>query len=354
MRQEVERWSGVQIAGGPRLPGARDVRVYATRSDWEAGRGDGGLGGSDIAAILGLSPSHSEWDVFASRKLGVNPVHSAYTKALFARGHREEPRILEDYQVETGSVVAPVSNVIVDAATAPLSVSPDSFVRLEGWSEWGVGEAKTDASPASRWGRSGTVIERWGPWARDIVREDYAAQCYAQLLATGLDYAVICVRRSMDDLRHYTLFRDDALLERMADIVSEWWERHIVQGEPPENDGSEACARAKARIYKPDPSREKKARQATDDEAAIAAKLAEVGAMIDALKEREGRLKADLIDRIGDGYGIEWAGGKALYIDIQGRQTADMKLLQQQYPDVYAAVSRTSEPSRQLRLYIKD
>lgn len=344
----------VQIANGPLLPAARSVRVFSDRESWLAGRKAGGLGSSDVAAILGASAHRSPWDVYLERVLERERPVDARTERYFKRGHREEPRVLEDLAEEVAATsVLPMQFVIVDGP-APVSASIDSFVEIDQWG-WGVGEMKTDVSDAN-WGPSGAVIETWSPAARAVVREDYAAQTYSEILASGLDYGVLAVRRSLDDLRHYFLVADPALLERMRQRLGEWWERHIVQGEPPENDGSEACARAKERIY--GGAREKKTRPATPDEVAIARECFSTKVEIQRLQDRERKLRSDLADAIGEGYGLAWDGpggtSKALYIDVSGRELVDTDRLRREYPDVFAKVVKHTEPRREVRLYLQE
>ena len=341
--------TGVQIAGGPLLPAARRVRVFGDRDTWVEGR-RAGLGSSDVAAILGVSPYRSGWDIYLERVLDHRPPPDARREKYYARGHREEPRILEDYAEEVGAAVMPLRQVIVEGP-APLAVSPDSFVALD--SEWGLGECKTDRTFA--WGPSGTVIERWSSAARELVREDHAAQVYSQLIATGLPFGVLAVRRDMDDLRHFVLVADERLQARMLERLSEWWQRHIVGREPPPNDGSEACARAKERLYAGG-AREKKTRVATPAEVALARELVAAKTEVQRLQDRERKLRSDLADAIGEGYGVhwEWAGGtsKALYIDVAGREVVDTEKLRREHPEVFAKVVKVTEPSRQVRLYI--
>lgn len=337
----------VQVAGGPLLPAARRVRVFGDRDAWVEGR-RAGLGSSDVAAILGVSPYRSPWDVYIERGLGREPVADARRERYFARGHREEPRILEDYAEETGASVLPLRQVIVEGP-APIAVSPDSFIAVD--SAWGVGEAKTDRTFA--WGPSGVVIERWTAAARELVREDHAAQVYSQLIATGLPFGVLAVRRDMDDLRHYTLLADERLQGRMAERLAEWWDRHVVRREPPDNDGSEACARAKERMFARG-AREKRTRPAKAHEVEIARELVRTKVEVQRLQDRERKLRADLADAIGEGYGIawDWRGGeaRALYVDVAGRGV-DLDKLRRDFPEAYAAVARPGQPSRQIRLY---
>lgn len=341
----------VQIVNGPLLPAAHRVRIYGDRDQWVDGR-KAGLGSSDVAAILGVSPYRSEWDVYLERVLDRTPVSDARREKYFARGHREEPRILEDYAEEVGAVTMPLQRVIVEGP-APLAVSPDSFVALDG--AWGLGECKTDRTFA--WGQSGTIIERWTAEARELVREDHAAQVYSQLIATGLPFGVLVVRRDMDDLRHFVLEADERLQARMLERLSEWWDRHIVQAIPPENDGSEACARAKERLYARG-KREKKTRAASASEVALARELVATKTEIQRLQDRERKLRNDLADAIGEGYGVHWDGpggtSKALYIDVAGRELVDTDKLRAQHAEVYAEVVRTTEPGRQIRLYMQE
>lgn len=341
----------IQIANGPALPAARRVRIFQDRDQWVDGR-KAGLGSSDVAAILGVSPYRSGWDVYLERVLDRTPVADARREKYFSRGHREEPRILEDYAEEVGAVTMPLQRVIVEGP-APIAVSPDSFVALDG--EWGLGECKTDRTFA--WGQSGTVIERWSPAARELVREDHAAQVYSQLIATGLPFGVLVVRRDMDDLRHFTVVADERLQARMLERLSEWWDRHVVRGEAPENDGSEACARAKELIFARG-KREKKTRLATAEERALARELVATKTEIQRLQDRERKLRNDLADAIGEGYGVHWDGpggtSKALYLDVSGRELVDVDKLRAKHPEVYAEVVRTTEPGRQIRLYMQE
>ncbi len=346
----------VQIADGPLLPAARDVRVFDDRASWEAGR-FGGCGASDIAAILRVHPEKSDWDVYAKRVLGASRV-SRSTQKLFRRGHREEPRILEDYSDITGDAYIHIPNVIVDGPS-PMSVSPDAFLNCGDMGrQWGNCEAKSDRSPF-RWGRSGVVIEKWSPDARAIVREDYAAQSYAQMLADGLPYTRLIVRRDMDDLRWYTIMADERLQSLMLERVQEWWDKHIVQGIPPDPDGTKACLQAQAILYGVgENGRAKLTRKATSEEIELARTAHRASEEAKRAEHQKDKARSKLAELIGDGYGVEWDGpsgrNKVLYIDKQGSMTVDVDRLKAEFPDVYAVVARQSPPSREIRLYLQD
>lgn len=345
----------VQIEDGPLLPGARDVRIFDERTDWEAGR-HAGFGASDIAAILKINPDRSEWDVYAKRMLGPAHVPRALRK-IYRRGHREEPRILEDYNEATGDEYIHLQNLIVDGPY-PVSVSPDAFIRCHDMGNaWGNAETKTDRSGA-RWGRSGTLIERWTPEARKIVREDYAAQAYAQMLGTGLPYTRLIVRRDMDDLRWYTLMADKDIQSRMHERVAEWWERHILQGVPPDPDGSKACLQAQAKIYGAGNERQKQKRPATPEEIALAMAAYQASEAEKAAEKQKNEFRSQLAKSIGDDYGVEWVGpdgrvSSVIYIDKQGRWTVDTDKLKFEHKEVYDAVAVQGPPQREIHLYIK-
>lgn len=232
----------VDLGEGLTLPNATKVLRYRTVQPWEAARIHY-LGASEVAKVLGLSPYGGQWSVIA-RKLGYDPPRTSAQ----ARGHKWERRILEDYAEATGHrVVGPLGPLSI-RNEGPIAVTLDSFV-LDPNAGWGIGEAKTDADYRYRYGASGTVIESWTPEAAEVIREDYAAQIYAQLAVTGLPWAALIVRRSLDDFRWFYLMADPVIQRIIVDTCTEWWQRIMVQGHRPEVDDTKGCTQAMDRIF---------------------------------------------------------------------------------------------------------
>ncbi len=337
--------NGVQIVGGPYLPNAVAVHHYATEKEWLASRA-GRPGSSDAAAILGVSTTRGPWDVYAERCLGMR---STIPAALARRGHREEQRIAEDYAEATGHTVLGPLRTLRVVGPRECYDSPDAWIYTG--SAWVGGEFKTDVSPFS-WGRSGAVVDRWTPEVARWLREDYLAQCYWHLACHGLPAWVLVVKRSMDDLRWYTIRADVALQERMLEAVDVWWSRHVVAGNPPPIDDSETCLRAQGRIFSVNGRRPKTHRDATEDEAKLIAEDLELTAAITAAEKRQNFVRSALASSIGEGYGVRAQGaGTALFTDVSGRVTVDREALELHFPDVYRKVAVVGQPTRQIRVY---
>src|SRR5690606_16289874 len=113
-RRAGGRLLSVDLGGGLVLPTAERVVRYPDRESWLAGRLNR-LGGSDVGAILGLSPERygGDWKTWAARRVG-EAEHTPQVREWFRRGNREEPRILEDFAADSGMrVVGPLGLVIV-------------------------------------------------------------------------------------------------------------------------------------------------------------------------------------------------------------------------------------------------
>lgn len=223
-------------------PTAGTIRRWPDRESWLAAR-LGALGGSDVAKVLGLSPYGSAWDVWAPRILG--PQHRAST-SVQRRGHHLEGGVLDWWAEETGAqTVGPLGTTTVEGPH-PLVVTPDAAVQMHG--QWGAYEGKTDTT-GHRWGPSGTTIHAWTTDARQFVREDYAAQCYAVLAATGAPWCILAVLLRRLELRWYTIRRDERIQRRIVAACRRWWARHIEERYPPEVDGSDGAREALARLH---------------------------------------------------------------------------------------------------------
>jgi len=311
------------------------------------------IGGSDVAAILGVNPWRSPWDVWVRHHGEPEPVDAAKA-ADFERGRRWEDRVLDDYSVQTGRKLLSLPGpVIVSHETEGWLVgSPDGFARDAG--ELGGTEAKTDRF-GDGWGDDGSVIERWGDDSAMLVPPHYALQVYTYLEVTGLPWwdIAVAVPQSFDfpKVSHVRIMADASIQAQVLDVVGRWREKHLVGGEPPPADGSDGCKRGLAQLYKGDPDKE--VREATDAEAELVAELAHVKAQRKDLESREQELQNQLGELMGETYGVRLGedGPKALWIPRKGRTLIDRDRLKSDFPEAYAACKKRGRGSRSFRLY---
>jgi putative phage-type endonuclease len=207
------------------------------RTEWLGWR-RGGIGGSDVAALMGLSPWSSPWKVWAD-KCGLLPLDDE----LDDDDPREAGRWLEDAiarwfafrydltvvgeQTRCTHPEHPHHRCTVDGFVFPGHPGP---VFLDEAHE--VLEVKHEA-----YGK---------PW--DDIPAHYQCQGQWQMYVTGTErvhFAVLHGRR----LRRYVLERDDDDIALMVAAVDTFWHDHVLTGEPPPVDGSAATADAIAAVY---------------------------------------------------------------------------------------------------------
>ncbi len=210
------------------------LRRGSSRVDWLGSRG---VGASDVAAILGLSPYRTPFEAWAAI---TRRVVSIQTPAM-TRGHRWEPHVLALYQAETGGDVRrpPPWSTYAHPDHPWATASPDAFRLDEGP---GLVEAKTDA--VGRWGPS-CEIDRWTAEAAKLVRADYFVQCQWQAWVLDAPWVDLVVLLPFYELRIYRLHRDPFLLAGIVGVVSAWRDRFVVAssgGEVPPVDGSETAS----------------------------------------------------------------------------------------------------------------
>lgn len=302
------------------------------------------LGASTAAKILGCSPYGGPWSVWAAcNRPELLQEDGAAQKA---RGHREEPRIFEDYRSETGHHVAGPLQTVIIQSEAPFGVSPDGLVR-DG--EWGLLEAKTDASNA-RWGRSGEEVARYSPEAIQVVREDYLCQCYTLLAATGLPFCRIVVRRSLDDLRWITVHADPGFQRALMERLREWWRLHIEEGQEPQVDDSEVCRAFFVRTF-PERAGLLPAPEAIS---ALVARKAAADAALAAAEAEKKLVENLLLQSAGPAAGWEGPWGKARLQKAGGGTRFDSAAFKAAYPELYQQFQKPVESGISIRLYLKE
>ena len=186
-----------------------------SRAEWLANR-QTYLGGTDIAAILGLNPYKSAYDVYAEKVLGERSESSRKAQA----GTALEPLVRQWYSEELGVTIA-------EAGTMRHPEYPFLAANIDGYiPDVCVWECKTfDFSTASKWGEPNS----------DEVPPHYWAQAQWYTGFTGLPYAVIvALDRGTMDYTCYEVKHDPCLFETMVDSGVEFWNQYVAtKASPP-------------------------------------------------------------------------------------------------------------------------
>lgn len=279
------------------------LRTYADRESWLADRaGDHAvphrLGGSDVAAILADDAFGSPWSLYAERVLGHRAERTPQDLKDLRRGQILEPTVRAFYEEETGRPVVDMTGTRLHHPDHPWAVASLDGIALDD-GEPGVWEGKTDRI-ADGWGKDGAEV--WTDPSIPASVLPLPARVFAQtawyLIVSGLPWADATVFLPWFELRTVRVHADPDGLDLVFRAVAAWRDRHLVRGEAPPVDGSEACRRALPRAGGKD-WRHASAEQADLARAAWAAEIAHR----DAESERNAT-RNRLIASMGDAYGL--------------------------------------------------
>ena len=262
-----------------------EVDEAARKEAWLAERRKH-ITGTDVAAILGISPWRTDMQVWLDKKHLVEQEDSEQLRW----GRRLERAILEGYSEGIGQTLDLFEYHLMVATCQPiLAASLDA--------RWKNPDHRpVDAKNIRR------KNEEWGVEGTGDVPPYYAVQLAAQMLVTDTAVADLAVLFSGNRLECFSIYRDRELDEIILDKVGEWWERHIVQDTPPPMDGSKRTTDYLAKRF---------AKQteliipAKPETVAIAQRAALVSAIGKRFQEEEDRLKNMLRNEIGEAQGIE-------------------------------------------------
>lgn len=185
-----------------------------------------GLGGSDAAKVVGVSPWGGRMDLYME-KLG----HSApllETEAMRWGTILEDP-IAREYALHSGRRIRRAADTIRHPDYPFLFAHIDRWSDKKGTPRRGL-ECKTaGVFFAKDFGEPGT----------DQVPDYYHVQCDHYMAVTGAQSWDLAVLIGGQRFAIYTIRRDDDLIEELIRQEVEFWNEHVVPGIPPEVDGSE-------------------------------------------------------------------------------------------------------------------
>lgn len=206
------------------------------RTDWLSWR-KGGIGGSDIAALLGLSSFSSPWALWAE-KVGLLEDEPMTQRQRI--GLRAERMLAEEFHDETGRFIT---------GEQTWCTHPD-----EDWRRCTVDGFVSDTDTPALDELLGTwQCKTWGTFGwRDGVPAAIRAQCIWEMGVVGLGSCWLTVMFSGFKVEHYVIDMDAearADLAFMVDRARAFWFDNVLAGNPPAVDGSDATQRALNAAY---------------------------------------------------------------------------------------------------------
>lgn len=295
------------------------------RAEWLEWRRHG-VGASDVAAIIGVSPYASAFSVWAEKAgLTSGPEESEVMEA----GRWLELAIGPWFAHRTGLHVAEAQRQCVHPEHEWMRCTADGFVfdysLSDGWDiadALGLLEIKTSAGWA-KWEAVPLHYQTQGQWAMAVTG---AAQVW---------FAVLHARR----LGIYELPRNQADIDYLTEAASVFWHDHVLTGVPPDVDGSDATLATLKEMY---PRHREGALAPLDDVQAAVTGLRAAREDKAAAEKAEKACKAIIAATMADAEEGTIGGVRVVTYRAQESRRLDAEALRARLPRVAERFTRTT------------
>ena len=287
-----------------------------------------GIGGSDIAAIIGVSQFKTALDVYLSKTTDQPEQQGEH----LYWGHALENPIIDRFIQDTGANVIRQPEMRRHPDYEWAIANADALI-TNGDTIEAILEIKTSSAFKSR---------EWGADDTDEVPIEYIAQVQWYMWIYDVNEAYLAALIGGNQYRQYHITRDDELIAMLAEKAQAFWQNHVIPRIPPEpQDGADA-----QKLY---PHDNGDTAEADSDTLTAYAELRELKAQEKELKAQIAA-KEDLLKiKIGS-YSAMQANGNTLFTwKAQQSQRFDSSAFKNAHPDLYQQYTKTSE-TRVLRL----
>jgi predicted phage-related endonuclease len=295
------------------------------------------IGGSDIAAIVGVDSRRKPIDVW--RRL--------------VEGHRTEPTLA----MEAGIALEPlVRSLYARASPVPLVDATDTSAHALSRPDapWAVGHLdarRVDGRVVELKTASVRLAHEWGE-GDDEVPDSYRCQVAWYQWLAGSPEGDLAVLVGNEAFRVYTLSRDVELENMLTEAAARFWRDHVLTRRPPPPDGSEGWSEwlsGHLLSTKPRPDM----LPATAELDALGHRLLALDAELDALGAERRLLRQRLEVAVGDAAGVQGADWRAKLTRVRGREATDWEAVVREAgvaADVVARHTARGHGHLQLRL----
>jgi len=300
------------------------------RTDWLAVRKTG-IGGSDAAAALGLSPYKSQLELWlekTGRDADLPKPDANDTTEPVYWGTLLEPIVAAAYTKQTGNRVRKV-NAILQHPSIPFMLA-NLDREVVGVPDVQILECKTAGEFGAR---------HW----RDGVPEYVQLQVQHQLAVTGKQSADVAVLLHGQKLEVNRIQRDDDLIARLITLEARFWE-YVTSDTPPPADGSESAERALRCLY---PGNANRVDFSCDRTLSTTfADLVSLRADIKTREEQAERLRQTLIQAMGDAATAQFETGEISFKRSKDSVGIDLQQLIVEQPELATQYAITKPGSR--------
>jgi len=293
----------------------------------------GGIGSSDAAAAVGLSPYKSQLELWMEKtgRVSNNENPPDQSSSMFW-GTLLEPYVATVYTQRTGRKVRRLNAVLQHPSFPYMLANIDREVI--GCPDVQILECKTA-------GEFGTRLWKEG------VPEYVQLQVRHQLVVTGKDAADVAVLLCGQELEVHRIQRDDEVIGRLLVLEAKFWE-YVEKDIPPPTDGSESAGNALRQLYRGDDT----VVDFSQDEV-LSGKFAELAAIketIDTQVARAEVLKQALQEAMAEASKAIFKTGEVTFKRAKDSEVIDVKLLVREHPNLVAKYTSIRPGSRRFRI----
>lgn len=289
-----------------------------SRDEWLAARRLG-IGGSDVAAILGVSPWASRYSLWLD-KTEQSPVIKAETPAM-----------------RFGNVMEPVvKSVFADACD--MEVLDDKHLYAHPEHQFML--ANLDGLVCSKNdGKPDAVLEvKTSRFEWDRVPDYYVSQVQHYMAVTNLEMTYVAALFGGEQFKFFEVPRDDNYINSMMDAEAEFW-NDVITAQAPKIDGSEATYDAIRKSYQ---AEQGKTIELQPDVLQLIEQRAAAKVLVSKFEQEVREAESQIMEALKDAE-IGTVDGKSVVTwKSQSRSSVDTKALKEAHPDIAEQFTKSS------------
>lgn len=302
--------------------------INMSREDWLEAR-KSGIGGSDVAALLGISKYKSPVALWLEKTGMVEPEDLSEKESIYW-GNTLEEVVAKEFERRTRKKVKRRNAILFHPKFTHMFANVDRLV---------VGEKAGLECKTAGWRQESR-------WDGDEVPDEYYLQCQHYMAVTGLKKWYIAVLIGGQTFIWKDITRNDEIVQMLIEKENQFWQLVITKTRPA-IDGSEASADAlKRELPKSNGNKIN-----LPDDALFWIEQYDVGKEnVKAAEETVRLAENHLKELLGENEAGECGERTVLWKNTKPRETFDKAKFEKDYPGKYNDYTKTGAPSRRFSI----